>query len=74
MTPELGEKWYERMKSKGEMSVRSDPLTSRARGKFHVAASVLASMRNSDFRSTMIKQAFFKTNTCVAYDLESSFS
>ena len=38
MTPELGEKWYER-KMEGEMSVRSGPLTSRARGKFHVSAT-----------------------------------
>src|ERR1700735_5627629 len=38
MTSELGEKWYER-KMEGEMSVRSGPLTSRARGKFHVSAT-----------------------------------
>jgi hypothetical protein len=38
MTSELGEKWYER-KMEGEISVRSGPLTSRARGKFHVSAT-----------------------------------
>ena len=34
--PEFGEKW--KMKSEGEMSVRS-ALTSRTRGKFHVSAT-----------------------------------